>query len=574
MVHAHKRSDTPRRLRAGLLPVALPALAAALLLALAASGLGQDNQRPPRRVLQRVAPSSWANEWSRGAVFYEVFVRSFEDSNGDGIGDLKGLIAKLDYLNDGNPDSTTDLGVDALWLMPVFASPSYHGYDTIDYEHINPEYGTDEDFASLCNEAHSRGIRVIVDFVINHSGSGHPWFVDSSSGPTAAKRNWYVWSPVDLGWRQPWNMYSGADTWHQNAKDGQWFYGVFWAGMPDLNIRNPEVRAEIKRLATVWLSRGVDGFRLDAARHLVENGGGLSQVDQPETHAFWREFAAHVRTVKPDATLVGENWTDTPIIATYYGSTATVPGGDELPMNFDFPLAAAVVQGVNGGDANVILSKLAEVQSVYPPGANDAPFLTNHDMIRVATQLGSNAGRLRNAAAVLLTLPGTPFLYYGEEVGLQNGSSDTDDRLKRTPMPWDASSPGGGFTTGAPWFPFAPGRETANVAVQSADPASLLSRYRALIRARHASSALQRGDLRLVTSGGGGHVLAFFRTLADEQVLVAHNVSDSIQTAGPYATKATTSETVFADTGASVSVGAGSCSVTLLPRTTGVWRLK
>ncbi|MCJ7439975.1 MAG: alpha-amylase family glycosyl hydrolase, partial [Thermoanaerobaculaceae bacterium] len=180
MVHAQMRSDTPRRLRAGLLPAALPALAAALLFAFPVIGLGQDNQRPPRRVLQRVAPSSWANEWSRGAVFYEVFVRSFADSNGDGIGDLKGLIAKLDYLNDGNPDSTTDLGVDALWLMPVFASPSYHGFDTIDYERINPEYGTDDDFAALCSEAHRRGIRVIVDFVINHSGSGHPWFVDSS----------------------------------------------------------------------------------------------------------------------------------------------------------------------------------------------------------------------------------------------------------------------------------------------------------------------------------------------------------------------------------------------------------
>jgi alpha-amylase len=369
-------------------------------------------------------------------------------------------------------------------------------------------------------------------------------------------------------------MYSGADTWHQNPADGQWFYGVFWAGMPDLNIRNPEVRAEMKRLATLWLSRGADGFRLDAARHLVENGGGLSQVDQPETHAFWREFSAHVRSVKPDATLVGEAWTDTPIIATYYGSTTTVPGGDELPMNFDFPLATGVVQGVNGGDANVISSKLAEVQSVYPPGATDAPFLTNHDMIRVATQLANNTGRLRNAAAILLTLPGTPFLYYGEEVGLENGSSDSDDRLKRTPMPWDTSSPGGGFTTGTPWFPFAPGRETANVAVQSADPASLLSRYRALIRARHASAALQKGALRLATSGGGGHVLAFFRTMGDEQVLVAHNLSDSIQTAGPYVTAATATETVFADTGVSIAVGGGSCSVTLLPRTTGIWRLK
>ncbi|HVN33210.1 MAG TPA: alpha-amylase family glycosyl hydrolase [Thermoanaerobaculaceae bacterium] len=572
MVHAPKRSDTPRRHGGRFLTLVVPALAAAVLLVLAASGLGQE-QRVPRRVLQRAAPV-WNNDWSKGAVFYEVFVRSFQDSNGDGIGDLKGLISKLDYLNDGNPASTTDLGVDALWLMPVFGSPSYHGYDTTDYETINPEYGTNDDFATLCTEAHRRGIKVILDFVINHSGSGHPWFVDASSAAGAPKRNWYIWSPVDLGWRQPWNLYTGADTWHRNPADGQWFYGVFWEGMPDLNIRNPEVRAEIKRLATLWLSRGADGFRLDAARHLVENGGGLSQVDQPETHAFWREFSAHVRSVKPDATLVGEAWTDTPIIATYYGSTTTVPGGDELPMNFDFPLAAAIVQGVNGGDANVISAKLAEVQSVYPQGADDAPFLTNHDQFRLATQLGNNIGKLRNAVAILLTVPGTPFLYYGEEVGLQNGGSDSDDRLKRTPMPWDASSPGGGFTTGIPWFPFAPGRETTNVATESADPASLLGRYRALIRARHTSLALQKGDLRLVTAGGGGHVLAFFRSTTEEQVLVGHNLSDAIQTAGPFATTATTSETVFADTGASIAVGGGSCTLTLLPRTTGIWRLK
>jgi glycosidase len=550
----------------------MPVLAGALLVACAATTFAQGDPRTPRRTLQRAAPA-WQNDWSRGSVFYEIFVRSFADSNGDGVGDLKGLISKLDYLNDGNPASTTDLGVDALWLMPVFASPSYHGYDTVDYEHINPAYGTDEDFITLCRETHRRGIRIIVDLVVNHSGSGHPWFVDSSSGPNAPKRDWYVWSPVDLGWRQPWNIYGGAPTWHQNPRDGQWFYGVFWEGMPDLNIRNPEVRAEIKRLASLWLSRGADGFRLDAARHLVENGAGLLQVDQPETHAFWREFSAYVRSVKPEATLVGENWTDTPIIATYYGSTTTVPGGDELPMNFDFPLTASIVQGVNTGDATVISAKLAEIHSIYPPGANDAPFLTNHDQIRLATQVGRDAGKLRNAAAILLTMPGTLFLYYGEELGLQNGGSDSDDRLKRTPMPWDATAPGGGFTSVTPWFPFAPGREMANVAGETADPTSLLSRYRALIRARHASEALRQGDLRLLGTGASGRVLAFFRTKGDEQVLVVHNVGDSIQSAS-YATTVAAAETVFADQGASVSVGAGSCTVTLLPRTTGIWRLK
>ena len=285
----------PRRPRAGFFPLILPALAAAALLACAASGLGDDNQRPPRRVLQRAAPS-WNNDWSRGAVFYEVFVRSFQDSNGDGIGDLKGLIAKLDYLNDGNPDyhhrprrgrALADAGLCARPATTATTPPTTST--------STPSTAPTRTSRRLCTEAHRRGIRVIVDFVdqpqrlratpgswTRRPGRPRP----SATGTSGARST--------SGWRQPWNMTADADTWHQNAADGQWFYGVFWAGMPDLNIRNPEVRAEIKRLATLWLARGVDGFRLDAARHLIENGGGLVQVDQPETHAFWREFAAHV----------------------------------------------------------------------------------------------------------------------------------------------------------------------------------------------------------------------------------------------------------------------------------------
>ncbi|HWC65519.1 MAG TPA: alpha-amylase family glycosyl hydrolase, partial [Thermoanaerobaculia bacterium] len=249
-----------------------------------------------------------------GRVFYEVFVRSFQDSDGDGIGDLGGLISRLDYLNDGNPDSATSLGVDGIWLMPVFRSPSYHGYDTADYETINPDYGSDADFRRLLDEAHRRGMKVIVDLVVNHTSAEHPWFVDAASSPSARHRDWYVWSPVDPGWTQPWG--GATPTWHPLG--GAFFYGVFWGGMPDLNFRNPEVRAEIERIAALWLARGVDGFRLDAARHLVEDGPGPLQTDTPETHAYWKEFAESVRAVKPDATLVGEIWSDTATIAPYY----------------------------------------------------------------------------------------------------------------------------------------------------------------------------------------------------------------------------------------------------------------
>jgi alpha-amylase len=526
--------------------------------------------RPPTRTVPPRGLAQWRNDWTRGAVFYEVFIRSFRDSGGDGKGDLAGLIEKLDYLNDGDPATSSDLGVDALWLMPVFASPSYHGYDTTDYETINPDYGSNADFERLVSEAHRRGIRIILDFVVNHTGSDHPWFTDSASSPSSAHRDWYVWRGSDPGWTQPWG--GTNPTWH--SMNGAYFYGVFWAGMPDLNFRTPAVRREIERLARLWLDRGVDGFRLDAARHIVEDGPGQAQVDTPETHAYWKEFASFVRTSKPEAVLVGENWTDTPIIATYFGSTAEVAGGDELPMNFDFPLAERILSAVKTGDASSIAAKLSEIQAAYPPGANDAPFLTNHDQVRAATQLGLSSGRMRNAAAVLLTLPGAPFLYYGEEIGLQNGTTNNDE-AKRTPMPWDAT-PGGGFTTGSPWFPFAPGQGDANVAAQTSDPGSLLSRYRSLIRARKSSAALRTGSLELLTpASGSSRVLAFVRAEKTERVLVLHNLSDSIAAAGPYSLSVTRAEEIFADPYFGQPVGAaGSWAVSLSPRGSAIWKIR
>jgi alpha-amylase len=519
-----------------------------------------------------LAPAT-GSEWYTKAVFYEVFVRSFQDSNGDGKGDLKGLLSRLDYLNDGDPGTTQDLGVDALWLMPIFDSPSYHGYDVVDYERIEPDYGTLEDFELLCAEAHRRGMRVILDFVINHSGVEHPWFVESASSPNSPKRGWYVWKEQDPGWKQPWSPFSNYPTWH--ARNGAYYYGVFWGGMPDLNMQNLELRAEVKRLASLWLSRGADGFRLDAARYLIETGAGPGQADTPETHAFWKEFAAHVRQVKPDAVLVGENWSTTPIVATYYGSTAQVPGGDELPLNFNFSISEQLLAGLNSNNAAPIAAKLAEMARVYPAGVSDAPFLTNHDMVRVATQLGGNAGKLANAAALLLTLPGAPFLYYGEELGMANGTANNDE-AKRTPMPWDDTA-GGGFTTGTPWYGFSPGHTAGrNVAAQTNAAGSLLSRYRALIRARHASEALSRGGLKLLSPTQGSQaMLSFVRTLGEERVLVVHNLTDSSVSAGAFELPGSTAEVLFADSNVSpLSKTASGWQASLPPRATGIWRLK
>jgi len=537
-------------------------LLAAIALACAGSRPAAVPDRPP--VASERPPPPALQSWANGAVFYEVFVRSFQDSNGDGKGDLKGLISRLDYLNDGNPDTDSDLEVDAIWLMPVFASPSYHGYDTTDYETINPDYGTNADFDLLLAEAHRRGIKVIVDLVLNHTGRGHPWFVESASSPASKKRDWYVWSPTNPGWGQPWNP--GGQSWHE--KNGAWYYGLFWAGMPDLNFRNSEVRAEAKRIATLWLARGVDGFRLDATRHLIEDGPGAGQNDTPETHAFLKEFAAHVRSVKPDAVLVGENWTETPVIAPYYGSTTAVPGGDELPLNFDFPLASRIIAGVRSGDAAVIADKLREVAAAYPPGATDVPFLTNHDMRRVATSLHEDPGKLKSAAAVLLTLPGAPFIYYGEEIGLANGTEDGDE-AKRTPMPWDGT-PGGGFTTGTPWYRFAPGHERTNVAAESAAPESLLSQYRKLIRARHASPALATGALEVVAAEGP--LLAFLRTSGKERMLVVHNLGDQ-QLSTTLAVRTGPAMPLFASDGTTLTPTSDGAHISLPPNGTGIFRL-
>jgi glycosidase len=548
----------------------LRTLATALAVALAATAAAAADQ-PPRRIAGRLQPEvQWDHDGLRGAVFYEIFVRSYADSDGDGIGDLPGLIGRLDYLNDGDPATTSDLGVEGIWLMPVFASPSYHGYDVTDYETVTPDYGTDDDLTLLLEEAHRRGIRVILDFVVNHTGSEHPWFLDAAaSGPY---RDWYVWASGNPGWVQPWG--GSYPTWHLNPLDGTYYYGVFWSGMPDLNHRNPAVRAEVERLFRLWLERGVDGFRLDAVRYLVEVGAGVGQQDTAETHAVWREYSRAVRRVRPDALLVGEAWAAAPVIASYYGSTGWVAGGDELPATFDFPLSTAILAGCAAGDATVVARALADVASIYPAGVLDAPFLTNHDQVRIATRLAGDPTALRAAAAVLLTVPGLPFVYYGEEIGLKNGSGGGDE-AKRTPMPWDGS-PGGGFTTGNPWYPFAPGQEQTNVAAQLDDPRSLLSHYRGLIRARSGSPALRVGTFELLPpTTGVAPVLAFVRSGVSETVLVTVNLSASSQNAGPYAVAGLPVEQLYADGNVGSPSGyPGAWRINLPPRATAIWRFE
>ena len=459
----------------------------------------------------RVATS--APKWWHDAVGYEIFVRSFADSDGDGIGDLKGVLAHLDYLNDGKPGQGNDLEVDVLWLMPTFPSPSYHGYDVTNYRGVNPDYGTDADLDALVAAAHARGMKVVLDLVVNHTSSQHPWFVDSAA--QTGHQDWYVWADKDLGWKQP---FGKSKVWYQSGV--RFYYAVFSKGMPDLNFTTAAVRQEVQDIGAYWLGRGLDGFRLDAVRYLVEDGPGAGQQEAPETIAYWQQFSTAMAAQGNQPLLVGEAWAANAVAAKYHG------GGTGLPMTFDFDAAAATLMVVQTGDASALQQVVCAEDGIFPKGFARGTFLTNHDMVRVATQLatadGGTAG-LRLAAALLLTLPGTPWIYYGEELGMANGPG-TGDQDKRLPMPWDGSD-GGGFTTGQPWQPLNAEAATVNVAAESPQPASMLSLYRQLVRLRKAHAALRTGTMELVTAPAG--LWAFVRTQGADRVLVAVNLTDA-----------------------------------------------
>ena len=452
------------------------------------------------------APDGGVGElaWWNDRVFYQVFVRSFYDSDGDGIGDLAGLTQKLDYLNDGDPSTDDDLGVTGLWLMPINPSPSYHGYDATDYRAIDPDYGTMADFEAFLSAAHARGIKVIIDYVMNHCSSQHPWFTASSQG-NPAYRDWFRWSPGDPGQTGPW----GQDVWHWHPSG--WYYGLFWGGMPDLDYANPAVKQEMFDTAAFWLDTvGVDGFRLDAVLYMLEDGDQLQNT--PGTLQFWQDFGAHVRAVAPQALTVGEAWTVTNIARQYVLQ-------DRLDFCFEFDLSSATVGAVGGGDAGWLGAKADQVFDLYPY-LQFGTFLSNHDQDRVMSQLGQDPGKARVAAGIYLTLPGVPFVYYGEEIGMTGTGAHENIR---TPMQWtDAHQ--AGFTTGEPWRPVNGDYPAVNVAAQQQDDGSLWRWYRDLITVRHATPALRRGSHETLDSSAPS-ILAFVRRYEQETVLCLANTA-------------------------------------------------
>jgi alpha-amylase len=440
--------------------------------------------------------------WWNDTVFYEIFVRSFYDSDGDGIGDFNGLTEKLDYLNDGDPATTTDLGITGLWLMPIFPSPSYHGYDVTDYYAVNSQYGTLEDFQRLLEEAHQRGIRVTIDLVVNHTSSNHPWFVESQD-PASAKRDWYIWEEKSPGFNGPW----GQQVWYRLGED--FYYAVFAESMPDLNMQNPDVVAEINNVAKFWLELGVDGFRLDAAKHIVEEGE--VQENTELTHEFWEVFRTAYKSVNPQAMAVGEVWSGSEQVQRYLE-------GDELDLAFNFDLAGNILDGVNEGNPFKTRNALASAASTFTQ-MQFGSFLANHDQARVMNRFLNNIDKARLAASALLTAPGVPYLYYGEEIGMSGGKPDENIR---TPFHWNAEK-NAGFTSAAlPWRLVNTEFPERNVALMTDDPASLLSHYRALIHLRNQHAALRVGKYYEVQAEQP-NVLAFLRVSQEETVLVVLN---------------------------------------------------
>jgi len=463
-------------------------------------------------------PTVGTNSVGASGVHYELFVRAFADSNNDGIGDLNGVTQKLDYLR--------DLGISAIWLMPINPSPTYHKYDITDFYGIDPDYGTLADFRQLIEEAHKRDIAVLMDLVIHHTSIKHHWFQEAAKGPDNPYRSFYKWMlpgeikrrnlatrdiTADSNERSPWHYVPGADT--KNAATEK-YYGMFWSGMPDLNFDHQPLREEIYKIVRYWLTEvGVDGFRLDAARHLYR------EAEEPKNHQFWEEFGQVVQAAKPGAYLVGEVWTRPSKVAPYFRG---------LQANFNFDLALELEEIIRrGNDENDVMAFLHETQSAYEEVNDqfiDALILSNHDQNRIGSLLKGDQNKLKVAANLLLTLPGNPYLYYGEEIGMLGLKPDEHIR---EPFIWNV---GKNDPNRARWMParYSTSRTVRPLAQQQTDPNSLYHHYKQLIAFRNGHPILNDNRSRLQLSGiRQKGIITFGRQNAQGTVWVVQNLSKS-----------------------------------------------
>lgn len=448
-------------------------------------------------------------EWAQESIFYQVFVRSFYDGSGDGIGDFKGLKELVPYL--------TDLGVDALWLMPMKEASSYHGYDVEDYYAIDPDYGTMEDFEAFLAEAHENDIKVIIDFVVNHTSSEHEWFQEALADPDSDYYDYYIWDDHET--------YDGQepgqeDGWHEI--DGKVYSGHFNDNMPDLNFRNPAVREEVKEIASFWLDKGVDGFRLDGAPEI--------DVDENNTLDWWREFNAHVKLENPEAFIVGENWFHTTDdIRPYYSA---------MESSFNFVLTEELLGLANGVTVDIV-EEINEMHSVYERFSTsrgqdfiiDSTMIGNHDMDRVVTRFDGDRDKAKLAASFLFTLPGTPFIYYGEELG-QEGQLPDDNR--REPFSWYEDAEGPGMTIMDDNFfhesAFTHPNDGVSLEEQDGDEDSMYEHYKKLISIRQEHPMLFAGDYETIDTEFGLYGYTVNADDSADQLTIIHNQRDEEKT--------------------------------------------
>ncbi len=481
--------------------------------------------------------------WQKG-IIYQIYPRSFMDSDGDGTGDLVGIIQRLPYVE--------SLGVDAIWLSPIFPSPmADFGYDVADYVDIDPMFGTLHDFDALVQEAHARGLKIILDLVPNHTSDEHPWFVESRASRDNPKRDWYIWrDPApDGGPPNNWLSYFGGSAWEYDERTGQYYLHLFDRKQPDLNWRNPAVREAIYDVMQFWLDRGVDGFRVDVIWLLFKDAefrdnplnphwqaGDLPSAvqehvhtaDLPEVHDVVREMRQIVDAYG-ERVLIGEIYLPVPRLVMYYG-----PNNDEAHLPFNFQLVLLP------WDAPTVRRAVDTYEAALPAGAWPNWVLGNHDQPRIASRIGRAQARV--ATMLLLTLRGTPTCYYGDEIGMQNVPIPLDQIVdpqgkhapehtrdaERTPMQWD-DSPNAGFTTGRPWLPLAADYRTVNVAAQERDPRSMLSLFRRLTTLRRELPALAIGSYRSVNTNAD-EVYAYVREHGEQRVLVALNFGSTTHT--------------------------------------------
>ena len=489
--------------------------------------------------------------WWQSGVVYQIYPRSFQDTNGDGVGDLEGIIQRLDYLNDGTPNS---LGIDAIWISPFYPSPMKDfGYDVADYCDVDPMFGDLATFDRLVEAAHARSIKVIIDWVPNHTSDQHPWFVESRRSRDNAKRDWYIWRDAKPDGSLPnnWGSFFGGPAWTWDEATGQYYLHQFVPEQPELNWRNPDVKAAMFDTLRFWLDRGVDGFRMDvigliikdeqlrdnpanphAPANLPENAifHRLQQVynmDQDEVHEVMKEIRQLFDEYEARVA-IGELFGPLDRWVKYYGEQ-----GEELHLPFNFRL-----MDEGKWTAETMQRLVDAMEGVLPDFAWPNYVLGNHDRIRLASRFGGQA-QARLAGMMLLTLRGTPTLYYGDELGLENGDIKSEQMhdpqginlgvaftrdVTRTPMQWDASAQAG-FSSVEPWLPLSADCETRNVAVQGAQPDSMLTFYRTLLWLRRGSAVLQGGSYRALNLHDDCFV--YVRELNGERLLVALNFADA-----------------------------------------------